>query len=309
MLFARSATVGGQKFPVHWGGDCWSDYSGMEQSLRGGLSLIMSGFGYWSHDIGGFESTSTPDVYKRWAAFGLMSSHSRLHGSGSYRVPWLYGEEAVDTVRFFTKLKAKLMPYIYRNAVETSKLGVPMMRSMVMEFMGDRNCEYLDKQYMFGDNILVAPICNDKSLAEYYLPDGDWTNLLTGERKQGGRWYKETCGYLEIPLYVRENSVIAIGKRDDKTVYDYVQDVELRIYELKTKVLTLVYDENTRLTLSMEAEKKENEIRITVNTEKACTIRLMNRRIQNITGAKSVIDGNDTVIFEIANGIEVMLMI
>lgn len=307
VLFARSATVGGQKFPVHWGGDCWSDYSGMEQSLRGGLSLTMSGFGYWSHDIGGFESTSTPDVYKRWAAFGLMSSHSRLHGSGSYRVPWLYGEEAVDTVRFFTKLKAKLMPYIYRNAVETSQSGIPMMRSMVMEFMGERNCEYLDKQYMFGDNLLVAPICNDKSLAQYYLPDGDWTNLLTGEKKLGGRWYKEPCGYLDVPLYVRENSIVAIGNNDDKTVYDYAQDVELRIYELKTKASTVVYDEHTKLAISMEVEKKENEIHISINTQKACTIRLMNRRIQNIIGAKSVIDGNDTVISEITNAIKVKI--
>ena len=106
VLFARSATVGGQKFPVHWGGDCWSDYESMEESLRGGLSLLMSGFGFWAHDIGGFESTSTPDVYKRWVAFGLLSSHSRLHGSTSYRVPWAYDEEAVDVVRFFTKTDA-----------------------------------------------------------------------------------------------------------------------------------------------------------------------------------------------------------
>jgi alpha-D-xyloside xylohydrolase len=129
VLFARSATVGGQKFPVHWGGDCWSDYESMAESLRGGLSLTMSGFGFWSHDIGGFESTSTPDVYKRWCAFGLLSTHSRLHGSSSYRVPWAYDEEAVQVVKFFTRLKASLMPYLFRNAIETSKLGVPSMRS------------------------------------------------------------------------------------------------------------------------------------------------------------------------------------
>jgi alpha-D-xyloside xylohydrolase len=222
-------------------------------------------------------------------------------------VPWLYGEEAVDTVRFFTKLKASLMPYIYRNAVETSKTGVPVMRSMVMEFMGDRSCEYLDKQYMFGDNILVAPLCNDKSLAEYYLPEGDWTDLLTGERKQGGRWYKETCGYVDMPIFAKENSIIAIGKYDDKTVYDYAQDVELRIYELKTKASTTVYDENTKLALSIEAEKKENKISITVNTEKSCTVRLMNMRIQNVTGAKSTIEGNDTVLSEITSEVVVEL--
>ena len=125
VLFARSATVGGQKFPVHWGGDCWSDYPSMEESLRGGLSLMMSGFGFWAHDIGGFENTSTADVYKRWVAFGLLSSHSRLHGSSSYRVPWVYDDEAVDVVRSFTRLKASMMPYLYKTAIDTSKSGVP----------------------------------------------------------------------------------------------------------------------------------------------------------------------------------------
>ena len=143
VLFARSATVGGQKFPVHWGGDCWSDYESMEESLRGGLSLLMSGFGFWAHDIGGFENTSTADVYKRWVAFGLLSSHSRLHGSSSYRVPWVYDEEAVDVVRFFTRFKAKLMPYLYKTSIDTSKSGIPTMRSMVMEFTEDKTCHYV----------------------------------------------------------------------------------------------------------------------------------------------------------------------
>ena len=112
VVFARSATAGGQKFPVHWGGDCESNYESMAESLRGGLSLCMSGFGFWSHDIGGFENTSTADVYKRWVAFGLLSSHSRLHGSTSYRVPWAYDEDASEVVRFFSKLKCSIMPYL-----------------------------------------------------------------------------------------------------------------------------------------------------------------------------------------------------
>ena len=145
----------------------------------------MSGFGYWSHDIGGFEHTSTPDVYKRWAAFGLLSSHSRLHGSQSYRVPWVYDEEAVDVVRTFTKLKASLMPYLYRNAIYTSQTGIPMMRSMVLEFTDDRNTAYLDKQYMMGDSLLVAPIFNDKSIAQFYLPEGKWTNYFSGKTYEG----------------------------------------------------------------------------------------------------------------------------
>ena len=117
-LFARSATAGGQQFPVHWGGDCYSSFESMAESLRGGLSLCLSGFGFWSHDIGGFEGTPPAEVYKRWIAFGLLSSHSRLHGSSSYRVPWQFDDEAVDVLRFFTKLKCRLMPYLFAQAVE-----------------------------------------------------------------------------------------------------------------------------------------------------------------------------------------------
>ena len=127
-----------RSFQVHWGGDCTSDYVSMAESLRGGLSLMMSGFSFWSHDIGGFEDTSTEDVYKRWVAFGLLSSHSRLHGHSSYRVPWNYGDEAVDTVRTFVKLKSRLMPYIYRYAMEAHETGIPLVRSMILEYPEDR---------------------------------------------------------------------------------------------------------------------------------------------------------------------------
>ncbi len=125
VLFARSATAGRQQFPVHWGGDCYSSFESMAESLRGGLSLCLSGFGFWSHDIGGFEGTPPAEVYKRWIAFGLLSSHSRLHGSSSYRVPWLFDDEAVDTLRFFTKLKCRLMPYLFGQAVQSHRTGVP----------------------------------------------------------------------------------------------------------------------------------------------------------------------------------------
>ncbi len=259
VLFARSATAGGQKFPVHWGGDCWSDYESMEESLRGGLSLCLSGFGFWSHDIGGFESTSTADVYKRWCAFGLLSTHSRLHGSSSYRVPWAYDEEACEVVSVFAKLKGKLMPYLYRNAIETNKTGIPSMRAMVLEFTEDPNCTYLDKQYMLGDTLLVAPVFNDKSIAKFYLPEGKWTDYFTGEVKEGGKWYTETVPYTRIPLYVRENSILALGK-EEKAVYDYADGVTLKVYELEDgkTAETCVYD---------GTNKKRIECSITRNGE------------------------------------------
>ncbi len=278
ILFARSATVGGQKFPVHWGGDCWSDYESMEQSLRGGLSLCSSGFGYWSHDIGGFEATSTPDVYKRWCAFGLLSSHSRLHGSSSYRVPWLYDEEAVDVVRCFAQLKASLMPYLYRNAIETAQTGVPMMRSMVLEYTHDRNCQYLATQYFLGDSLLVAPIFNDQSMADYYLPEGTWTSLLTGEVKEGGKWYNEHHGYLSIPLYVKENSIIALGNCDTNAEYDYADGVCLKVYALgdgKT-ARTVVYSGDNQVELKASVTREGSKYHIHVETDKPCKVELVN---------------------------------
>lgn len=171
-LYARSATVGGQQQPVHWGGDCESTFNGMAQSLRSGLSLTSSGFGFWSHGIGGFEGAfPDPAVYKRWVAFGMLGSHSRLHGSTVYRVPWLFDEEdekngvalvpgqtAVDVVREFTKLKLELMPYVYQLGLQPHANGTPVMRSMFVEFPDDPACRTLDRQYMFGPSMLVAPV-------------------------------------------------------------------------------------------------------------------------------------------------------
>lgn len=296
VLFARSATAGGQKFPVHWGGDCWSTYSGMAESLRGGLSLAMSGFGFWSHDIGGFESTSTPDVYKRWAAFGLLSSHSRLHGSISYRVPWSYDEEAVDVVRFFTKLKASLMPYIYRNAVEASKTGIPVMRSMVLEYTEEKNCAYLDKQYMFGDSLLTAPVFCEEGIAGYYLPEGSWTDFLSGEKKAGGKWYKEPCDYLNIPLFAAENSIIAVGARSDRPDYDFADHVELRIYELSDLAETQVYSPGAELELEAVAKRGDGKIEIHVKTEKPYSVRLVNVSAASVKGGRMEAAGTDTII-------------
>lgn len=300
VLFARSATVGGQKFPVHWGGDCWSDYESMEESLRGGLSLLMSGFGFWAHDIGGFEHTSTADVYKRWVAFGLLSSHSRLHGSQSYRVPWLYDEEAVDVVRTFTRLKASLMPYLYQTSIDTSRSGVPTMRSMVLEFTEDKNCSYLDKQYMLGDSLLVAPIFNDEGIGSFYLPKGTWTDFFTGEAIDGGVWVEKKYDYLHLPLMVRENAIVAVGACDDKPDYDYADGTELRVYALSDgqKTETTVYGMVQNAELHVSAIKQN--AKITIQAEniggKPYTVRLVNVQAESAEDAAVETVGNDTVL-------------
>jgi alpha-D-xyloside xylohydrolase len=211
VVFARSATAGCQKFPIHWGGDNESTFESMAGTLRGGLSMALSGFGYWSHDIGGFEGTPNPDVFKRWVAFGLLSSHSRLHGSGSYRVPWLIDDEASVVTKFFIDLKISLMPYILKMAEIAHREGIPMMRPMMMEFPEDPTCLYLDRQYMLGESILVAPIFNSDGVADFYLPEGKWTSLITGESVVGGSWRSEKHGYTSLPLYILESTLTQNG--------------------------------------------------------------------------------------------------
>ena len=202
VLFARSATAGGQSMPVHWGGDNSSTFTSMAESLRGGLSLALSGFGYWSHDIGGFEGDPDPAVFKRWLAFGLLSSHSRLHGSTSYRVPWAFdhgdeepGQSAVEVARAFAKLKRSLRPYLVAAGDEAHRTGRPVMRPMQLEFPDDPAVGHLDRQYLLGPSLLVAPVFSASGEVEYYLPAGRWTNWFTREVVEGGGWRREVHGF------------------------------------------------------------------------------------------------------------------
>ncbi|MEU2680469.1 alpha-xylosidase [Streptomyces sp. NPDC007107] len=230
VLFARSATAGGQQFPVHWGGDCFASFTAMAESLRGGLSLSLSGFGFWSHDIGGFEGTPDPAVFKRWLAFGLLSSHSRLHGNVSYRVPWEFGEEAVDVARTFTLLKHRLMPYLYGVAADAHRTGVPMMRPMLAEFPCDPASRTLDRQYMLGPDLLVAPVFTEDGEVEYYVPEGTWTSLLTGERVTGPAWRHERHGFDSLPLLVRDGAVLPWGADDQRPDGDWLDGLTLRVF-------------------------------------------------------------------------------
>ncbi len=297
VLFARSATAGGQKFPVHWGGDCWSNYEAMSESMRGGLSLTMSGFGYWSHDIGGFEATSTADVYKRWAAFGLLSTHSRFHGSNSYRVPWAYDDEAVDVVRFFTKLKLSLLPYLYSSAATTAKTGVPMMRSMVLEYERDPICAYLDKQYMLGDNLLVAPIFNDKGQASYYLPKGTWTNYFTGEKVAGNVWREEHHDYHSIPLMVRENSIIPTNTNITCAADSYSEGMELRVYQVTDQASTVVLEGGKPvLMLTIVKDFEKNTLVCKTQADKPYTLRFVSVGLKAVTGGNLTVQGNDSIV-------------
>ena len=293
-LFARSATVGGQKFPVHWGGDCYAEYSAMAETVRGGLSLCSTGFGFFSHDIGGFEATAPADVYKRWCAFGLMSTHSRLHGSSSYRVPWNFDEESCDVLRFYTKLKGRLMPYLWAQAIKTHEVGVPMMRSMVIAFSNDPACKYLDAQYMLGDNLLIAPVMNEEGIVEFYVPEGTWYDIITNDVYEGGRYYTRTCNYFEMPILARPNSIITLGEfATNNVVYDYLNNAEATIYNLedgKTATATIYDSEANKLT-DITASRNGNVIEVSYTaTDKSFTVAVAgtDKKVTTAAGSTSV---------------------
>ncbi len=300
LVFARSATVGGQKYPVHWGGDSSATYESMAESLRGGLSLALSGFGFWSHDIGGFEKTATPDLFKRWVAFGLLSSHSRLHGNESYRVPWIFDEESCDVLRFFVKLKCSLMPYLYAQACGAAAEGLPVMRPMVLEFPDDPACAQLDRQYLLGSSLLVAPIFSDDGAASYYLPAGVWTNFLTGERIDGGSWRSETYGYLSLPLLVRPNSVVAVGTDDSRPDYDYGDGIAFHVFELDEGVVarSVVYGVDGELKIGLVVSRSRGSI----TAQATGARRPWKLCLRNIRRADAVSGGS---LAETASGIEI----
>jgi alpha-D-xyloside xylohydrolase len=288
VVFARSATAGTQQFPVHWGGDCSSTFESMAESLRGGLSLGLTGFGFWSHDIGGFEGTPPASVFKRWIAFGLLSSHSRLHANESYRVPWLFDDEAVGVMRSFTKLKNRLMPYLYGAAVEAHERGIPTMRAMFVEFPEDPGCSHLDRQYMLGERFLVAPVFSDSGDVSYYVPTGKWTNLLSGAVVEGPGWKNEYHPYTSLPLLVRPNSVIAMGDCEARADYDFPTDVTLRAYQIRDGARVTVAIPSETGEPCSRFELRRDGRRVTVTPEgvpPAWRLLMVGEAVESATGA------------------------
>ncbi len=216
IVWGRSAWAGGQRYPLHWGGDSASTWDGMAGDLKGGLHFGLSGFSFWSHDVPGFHSLpnfmNSPvhdDVYVRWTQFGVFTSHMRYHGT-SKREPWEYPAIAPIVKRWW-KLRYRLLPYIVEQARKCTTSGNPMLRALLFHHPDDRTVWHIDDEYYFGDSFLVCPVMNSDNRRDIYLPEGEWVNFFTGERLSGGRWYKEVSVPLEqMPVFVRPGTVIPV---------------------------------------------------------------------------------------------------
>lgn len=244
VLFARTACAGTQRFPLQWGGDCESTPAALAESVRGGLSLGLASFASWTSDIGGFEGYPPPWIYKRWVAFGLLCTHSRLHGSNSYRVPWLVDnsskepENCTDVLRHWVQFKRRLMPYLYAQAMESIENGWPTsVRAVALEFPDDPTAWYCDREFMVGSQILAAPVFEEDGTGDIYLPPGRWFNFWDGKEVTGGQWLKGKYGFCECPLFVREGTVLVLGQSEGEGGFAYEwleKGGSIRLYGVKT---------------------------------------------------------------------------
>ena len=233
IIWARSAWAGSQRYALHWGGDAATNNIGMLGDLRGGLSFGLSGFSFWSHDMGGFVTASPEDIYRRWLPFGFLSSHTRAHGAPPTE-PWLISESFTEAFRACAEMKYKLMPYVYAQAKDCSERGLPMVRALLVEFPQDPGAWLVEDEYMFGSQMLVAPLMESGNSRTVYLPKGKWIDYQTGKVYAGGYQTIE-AGRIPAIILVRDGSIIPhvpLAQRTDQIQWD---KVELKTYKADAK--------------------------------------------------------------------------
>ncbi len=227
IVWARSGTAGSQRYPVHWGGDSQCSFEALASTLRGALSMGLSGIPFFSHDIGGFLGLPSDELYIRWSQLGLFSSHARCHGAGdtTHREPWAFSKETCDIFRYYDKLRYSLMPYIYKEAEKCTKTGLPMMRALYIEYPDDRNVYHIDDEYMFGDSILIAPVLlplSKSDIRNVYLPSGVWFDFFTKERIEStGMWIKRKVDLKTMPMYIKEGTKLEYCSADKTLINGY----------------------------------------------------------------------------------------
>ena len=229
VIWARSAWAGSQRYPLHWGGDAENTNSAMAATLRGGLSFGLSGFSFWSHDAGGFVNRAPRELYRRWIAFGALTSHTRTHGAPP-REPWTYDSAFVGDFRRAVELKYRLMPYVYAQAAASSANGWPMVRALFFEYPDDPTAWTVEDEYLFGRDLLIAPFFDSIPHRRVYVPPGAWIDYQTGRPYEGERWYDVAPGRIPIVVLVRNHAVIPHIDLAQSTAMMNWSELELRVF-------------------------------------------------------------------------------
>jgi alpha-D-xyloside xylohydrolase len=261
LVWSRSGTAGSQRYPVGWSGDPASDWASLAATIRGGLSAGISGLALWSHDIGGYRGMPEPELYVRWAQFGLFSSHSRMHGD-SPREPWRFGDEALAIVRKFARLRYRLFPYIRSAALEARDTGLPVLRTLPLAFPEDPNAAGWDHEYMFGPSFLVAPVIRKldelgrgRPRLHVYLPPGEWIDYWTGRGVRGPAVVEAAAPLDIVPLFVRAGAIIPMMKAAERIPEGVVDPLELALYPCGSSAYTLIEEEG-RTEFRLEPAKR-----------------------------------------------------
>ncbi|MCD6385104.1 DUF4968 domain-containing protein [Candidatus Sumerlaeota bacterium] len=275
LVNARSGTAGLQRYPICWSGDSSCTWEDMLATIRGGLSIGLSGVAFWSCDTGGYvplTSELTPELWIRWAQFAMFLSHTRLHGIGPERVPWNFGEKALNIFRRYARLRYRLLPYIFSSAYKSTQTGLPMIRAMVLEFQDDPNTYDRDDQYMFGDAFLVAPVYTPENKRTVYLPKGIWFNYWTGEEYQGAKTLYIQPPLEELPLYIRCNSIVPIGPDIDYIGQKPFDPLTLDIWLCDSARFT-IYDEEEMVECKAECRGRRKVVEVS-NSKKHYFVKL-----------------------------------
>ncbi|MHB1000220.1 MAG: glycoside hydrolase family 31 protein [Armatimonadota bacterium] len=216
LIWARASWIGSQRYPVHWGGDTACTWDGLAGTIRGGLHIGLSGFGFWSHDVPGFhgipgflDTWPANDLYVRWTQVGVFTSHLRYHG-GQPREPYEYPEIA-PIVRKWLNFRYSLIPYLVDQAKKVTETGYPIFRSMLFHHGDDPMCWNIDDQFYCGDNLLVAPVINSEDKRDIYLPEGEWVDIWIGKTYEGNRLLKNfEVPLSRIPVFAVKGSAIKV---------------------------------------------------------------------------------------------------
>ncbi len=293
VLWDRPGWAGIQKYPIKWGGDPQTTYRAMAQSLRGCLSAGLSGVSFWSHDIGGFYGEKPdPRLYIRWAQFGLLSSHSRCHGT-TPREPWEFGDRALEIFKKFNELRYRLLPYIYTEAHLSAGSGLPLMRPLLLEYPGEPETYHRDLEYLLGRDLLVAPIFSEENRREVYLPGELWYDYWSGKEYPGGETIDYHAPLEELPLFVRAGSIIPYAPVEERVGDKMVRPEKLAVYPGRDGEKKLINDDGSAR-FALRTSEEEIEFRFEL-LEGEPVRDLLKFRFHKVSGKprKVILEGSD----------------
>ncbi|WP_223088730.1 TIM-barrel domain-containing protein [Zunongwangia sp. SCSIO 43204] len=276
MNHTREGYAGIQRYPFIWAGDWPSEWQYFEPVIKAGLNIGMSGVGYWSHNMGGFEHVADPELYIRWCQFGFFSPIAHLFGMEhpNYKEPWNYGEEAQKIFKQYDDFRYSLIPYIYSSAYQNHKTGLPLMRALVLDYQDDPNVYEITDQYLFGDSMMICPVTTKGAQTRVvYLPEGEWTNYWTGETFKGKQYLNVLCPIEEMPIFIKSGAIIPsqevqqfVGEKEIETItLDVYPGVDSKFYLYDDDGKSLDYQNGIFSLTKIELESNPNSTKISIN--------------------------------------------